>query len=102
LGAASAIFTEAFLAPTAVGVKVTLMVQESPAPRDEGQLLFWLKSLAFAPTMVTLVMASAVVPLFVKTVLCEGVATPMGSLPKFKAKGQTWSPGTNLVMKALA
>lgn len=89
LGAVSAMLTVAFLAPAAVGVKVTAIVQKSPTPRDAGQLLFWLKSPLFAPTIVTLVMASAVVPLLVRTVFCGLLATPIGSLAKFKAKGQT-------------
>lgn len=63
LGALSVIVTTAFLAPAAVGVKVTVIVQLPPAATDGTQLLVWPKSLLFAP-VISIEIVRAMFPVF--------------------------------------
>lgn len=60
--ALSAIVTEAVRPPMAVGAKVTVMLQLPPAGTEPPQLLDSLKSPAFGPVTVMLVMVKAAVP----------------------------------------
>ena len=50
------------LVPLAVGLKVTLMLQELPAARTVPQVCVWEKS----PLMVMLLMVSVAVPVFLR------------------------------------
>ena len=53
------------LAPVAVGVKVTLMVQLDPAATELPQLLVWAKSPLFPPAKAMLLIDKAALPEFV-------------------------------------
>jgi hypothetical protein len=61
--------TLALRVPVAVGVKVTLMVQEAPAANvlePLGQVLVWAKSALLVPLSPILLMVRAAVPLFLR------------------------------------
>jgi hypothetical protein len=60
-------------APAAVGVKVTLMVQESPTATLLPQLLVWEKS----PVMETLATASAALPVLLRVTVCAALVVPV-------------------------
>jgi hypothetical protein len=72
----SVMVIEALRGPNWVGVKVTLMVQFAPAARLDPQVLFWLKSVTFAPERATLAMDTAAVPALVKATVCGPLKTP--------------------------
>jgi hypothetical protein len=62
----------AALAPVALGVKVTLMVQALPAASVAelpGQVLVWTKSPLLVPVIVMLLIVSGPVPLLVRVTL---------------------------------
>jgi hypothetical protein len=56
--------TEADRAPASAGVKATEIVQLAPVAMLAAQVLVWLKSAAFVPVIVTLMIDSAAVPEF--------------------------------------
>lgn len=58
--------------PVAVGVKLTLIVQELPAAREEPQLLVSVKSALAAISE----MVSAAAPLLVSVTGCDGLVVP--------------------------
>jgi hypothetical protein len=60
--ALSVIVTDALLGPRAVGVNVTLIVQDPPAPTEEPQVFVWLKSTAFVPVIAIPLMFSGAPP----------------------------------------
>ncbi len=69
----SVIDTLALRVPVAVGVKVTLMVQEAPAARvldPVGQVLVWAKSPLLVPLKPMLLMVKAALPLLVNVTAC--------------------------------
>ena len=68
----SVIETAAVLAPVAVGVKVTLMVQLAPAATLVPQVLVWAKSLTLVPEIVTPIILRDVVPTLVRVTVCIG------------------------------
>ena len=70
--ALSAIVTVPLRVPTAVGVKVTVMEQFWPAPRDAPQVLFSLKS----PEIEMREMLRATCPIFVSVTACGGLVCP--------------------------
>ena len=79
--------------PTSVamtdGVKVTLMVQNEPAPREAGQLLVWVKSLL--PTMEA--MLNAWLPVLVSVTACGVLLFPRGTLPNASEVGDNCTCG---------
>src|SRR5437588_623000 len=67
--ALSVMLTLALRVPVAVGVKVTLMVQEAPAATVlglMGQVLVWAKSPALVPVKPIVLMVRAALPLFLR------------------------------------
>ena len=71
--------------PVAMGMKVTLMVQEPPPPTLPPQALVWEKS----PAAVTLAMVSAAVPVLLTVIRSEALAVPI----KVKVRGESLGPG---------
>jgi hypothetical protein len=67
--ALSAMVMVPFLTPFAVGVKVTLMVQELPAATPQAQLFVWEKSLL----AVMVVMVSVALPRLLSVTRCEAL-----------------------------
>src|SRR5205823_1050222 len=63
--ALSVMVTLALREPLAEGVKVTVIMQVPLAARLLGQLLVWVKSLAFVPVTAILLIVNAAVPLLV-------------------------------------
>jgi hypothetical protein len=88
-GASSAMLIVPFLVPPAVGVKVTLMVQEPPTATGLTQLWFWAKS----PLGVMLRMVSAPAPLLVSVTVFGALGTPTPRLPKVKLVGDKVTAG---------
>jgi hypothetical protein len=68
-GGLSVIVTQAVRDPAAVGVNVTLTVQEAFSASEAGQLLVCSKSPEFAPVIVMLEMPSVLGPLLVTVTL---------------------------------
>src|SRR5437764_9329605 len=71
--ALSVMLTLALRVPVAVGVKVTLMVQEALAARVlglMGQVLVWAKSALLVPLKPILLMVRAALPLLVNVTVC--------------------------------
>ena len=88
--------TLALRPPFAEGVKVTLMMQLTPAASVfglSGQVFVWAKSPAFAPLSETLVMVSAAVPLLVSVATCAALVVPTFWLPKLRLVGASVTPG---------
>src|SRR6266566_2903572 len=74
--ALSVIVTLALRLPVAVGVKVTLMVQEAPAASVLellGHVLVWAKSPALVPVRAMLLMVRDPVPLLVSVTVCAAL-----------------------------
>jgi hypothetical protein len=61
-------------APLAEGVKMTLIVQLTPAARLVPHPFVWLKSAWFVPVMAMLVMVSGASPLFRRVRVCDVLA----------------------------
>jgi hypothetical protein len=74
-------------APTAAGVKLTLMTQFPPAGIDP-QALVWEKSAALAPLMVTVDTCTLNDPMFERIRLCEALVVPTVWLLKLKLAGE--------------
>ena len=71
--------TLALLVPAAVGLKVTLMVQEAPAASVLellGQVLVWAKSPALVPLRPMLLMVRDPAPLLVSVTVCAALVVP--------------------------
>ncbi len=68
-GALSVIVTAPERAPATVGVKVTVIVHERPAPRLAGQLVDFAKS----PDIPIFVMDNGPVPVLVRVVDCDAL-----------------------------
>ena len=80
-GASSAIVTEAVLLPSAVGVKVTLMLQVPLGARDEPHVLFSPKSPTLAPATLMELKFTGLKPVFETVMDCPALVFPTGSLP---------------------
>jgi len=93
--ALSVIMTEPYRFPTAVGEKVTLMLQLAPAARLAGQLLVSPKS----PVVVTLVNSRTVLPMFVSVTICAAEVVPTGWLEKVKFVGDKATTAASRMMK---
>jgi hypothetical protein len=68
--------------PSAVGRKVTLMVQLAPAARDEPQLLVCAKLVALVPVRETATPVSVVVPRFLNVTVRAELVVLVRWLPK--------------------
>ena len=75
--------------PVTVGLNTALMVQAAPAASELPQLLLCENSDLFAPEIVMLVIASAVLPVLVTVIDAGALATPVVSLPKATELGDT-------------
>src|ERR1700730_11040651 len=69
--------------PSAVGVKVTLIVHECPDATLWPQSFVWLKS----PLVVMLVIVKVAMPLFVRVTVLTALGLPKGCGPKSRAPG---------------
>ena len=74
--ALSAMSSVAARAPVAAGLKVTEIVQEALAARDDPQVWVWLKSPAFVPLIEIAREPRLAVPLLVTVTLCAVAAVP--------------------------
>ena len=92
--ALSATLIEAVLVPVAVGVNTTVMVQVAPAATLVPQLFVWLKSPGLPPVSETETPVSAAVPVLVRTVLVDALATPTPWFPKLRDTGLNDTDGT--------
>ena len=72
--ALSEMVTAAVLAPAAVGLKTTEILQAVFTGMEAEQLLVWVKSVGLAPAMAMLVILSAAVPLLESTTVCAELA----------------------------
>jgi hypothetical protein len=78
-GALLVTLREAVRVPRAVGVKVTLMVQDALTASvldPVGQLLIWAKSPGFVPLSAMLVMLRGAVPVLVTVIVCAVLVVP--------------------------
>jgi len=91
--ALSVILTLAERAPVAVGLNVTLIVQFAFAARLAGQVLVSVKSLAFAPAIVMLVIVSAALPEFVSVTACGALDVPTFCDANVRAVGASITAG---------
>src|SRR5437660_901588 len=88
--------TLALREPVAVGVKVTLMVQEAPAASALqllGDLLVWAKSPALVPVRAMLLMVRAALPLLVSVTAWAALVVLTCWLPKLRLVGLKLTPG---------
>jgi len=79
--------------PLATGVKVTLMAQLAPAATLVPQLLLCAKSLGFVPPSPMLLTLNAALPVLLKVMVCEELATPTGWFPKLRLVGDRLTTG---------
>ena len=84
LAAFEAMFRVADAAPDALGVKVTLTVQDVPAA-TAPQLLVWAKSARFAPLSVTPLTVSVSPPVLSTVTACDALVVPVASGPNASA-----------------
>jgi hypothetical protein len=91
--ALSVTVTLADLAPAAVGVNFTLMVQLAATAKLAPQLFVWAKSPLLLPVTEMLVRVKAAVPLFVSVIALEALATPTGWLPNASDVGDKVTAG---------
>jgi hypothetical protein len=84
--------TVPLLVPTAVGVKVTLIVQLAPARTFVPQVFAWAKS----PLATMLVMARDRLPLFVRVTGCAGLVVPTRWVAKLKLEGERATTGAKM------
>lgn len=80
--ALSVMDADAERAPVVDGSKVTLIVQNAPEATGEPQVFVWLKSEAFAPVRLTLLMLSGTPPVFVTVMFCPVLVVPTACDPK--------------------
>ncbi len=85
----SVMVIEPLRVPAAVGVKVTLMVQEAPAATLEPQVLVWEKS----PLAAMLEIVRATWPLFVRAIVSGELVVPTSWLPKSNDDGERAARG---------
>ena len=92
--ALSAMFSVAARVPVAAGLKVTEIVQEALAARDDPQVLVWLKSDALVPPIEIARELRVAVPPFVTVALCAVAAVPALVEANFRAVAErvTWAP----------
>src|SRR5262249_2858601 len=88
-GASSVTARSPFRVPSAVGVKVTLMVQLAPAFTELPQLLFSAKS----PLVAMLVMVRVALPLLVRVTVWGLLVVPTLWLPKARLVGDRVTAG---------
>ena len=79
-------------APCAVGVKIILIVQLSPAKRDVSQSFVSLKSLLLGPVIAMLAIARGAIEAESVSV-CAVLGVPMVWLPKFRLAGVSVATG---------
>jgi hypothetical protein len=79
--------TAADLAPVALGLNFTLMKQLAPDATLVPQVLVWVKSAAFAPTIVTAVMLTVAWPLLLSVTVLARLVVLSGWLPKLTLSG---------------
>jgi len=79
--------TDAVLAPLAVGLKLTEMVQLAPAATAVPQLFVWLKSPGLVPLILMDEIESDVAPLLVSLTVFAAVFVPTLTEPKLKDVG---------------
>src|SRR2546421_24840 len=93
--------TLALREPVAVGVKVTLMVQEAPAASVLellGQVLVWAKSPAFVPARPILLMVRAALPLLLSVTVWAVLVVLTCWLPKLRLVGLRLTAGDGVVV----
>jgi hypothetical protein len=83
----SATLTDALLAPVAVGLKLTEIVQLAPAASEELQVPVLVKSDGFVPVMVMDVIEREAVPLFVRVTAFAALFVPTLTEPKLSDVG---------------
>ena len=86
--ASSVIVSVAVLAPGAVGVNVTLMVQLAPAATVEPQVFVWAKS----PLAAMLVMSKEPVPMLVRITACGALDVETIWAAKLRLVGESPTP----------
>ncbi len=91
-GALSAMVSAAKRVPDALGVKMTLMVQLSPAATDE-QLFVCEKSAALVPVIVMFVTVKGPAPLLVRVTGDAELGVPTGALGKLRLVGLRLTAG---------
>ena len=85
--------TVALLAPTAVGIKVTVMVQLPPAATLVPHVLVCEKSLKLAPTMVIEVMVKVALPVFVSVTFMGLLEVPTAVAGNVRLVGEKVTAG---------
>lgn len=93
--ALSVTFTVAVRLPVAVGAKLTEMVQLAPAPRLAGHVLVWVKSPGLVPLRAMLLIARAVLPVFVRVTPCAALVVPTSCEPKLSLDGARLTAGAS-------
>lgn len=100
------IVTDAVIAPVAVGLNVTGILQLVPAATLAPQLFVCEKSLLFVPVTSILEMASAAPPLLLSVIVFEPLVVPISNEPKSRLDGVTMAaapgwvePNANLATK---
>jgi hypothetical protein len=95
--ALSVTVTVAVRVPAAVGLKVTLIVQASPAATEVPQLFDVEKSLAFEPETAMLLTLKLAFPELARVTVCAGVAVPLAWLTKARLVGVSVTAGARPV-----
>ena len=96
--ALSVMVTPALRVPVAVGVKVTLIVQEALAASVLGQLLVWAKSPALVPVSAMLLMVRSALPLLVNVTAWAVLVVLTCWLPKLRLVGLKLTAGAAMVV----
>jgi hypothetical protein len=91
--ALSTIVTEASRLPVAVGVKVTLMAQDTPTERLPAHVVVWPKSPALVPVMPRLLINSAALPEFVSVTVSGALVVPVAVDPNVTLDGVSVTSG---------
>lgn len=86
------------LAPIAMGVNVTLIMQDPPTVRVAGQLFTAAKS----PPVSTASTVRGEVPLFAKVAVCAALFVPTGWVPKLRLGGVAATTRAEILITALA
>ena len=84
--------TEALRAPVAVGLKVTLTVQLSPAPKVLPQVVVSEKSPAFVPAIAISQMCIVALPAFSSVIVMGALLVPTDWLLKLRLVGERLTP----------
>src|ERR1035437_3940002 len=96
--ALSVIVTLPVRVPSAVGVKVTEMLQLPPAGTDVPQLLVSAKSPPFAPVTLMDVMVKVALPVLVNLETCGVLVVPTAWLPKLRLGGVSFTTADDLAI----